>query len=454
MKKHSLPVVSIVGRPNVGKSSLFNRFVGKRHAVIEEKEGTTRDRNEKELSLGGKSFVLVDTGGFLSGQKDEMTGLVEKQIKKAIEFSDLFLFVCDGEKGPMPLDIDLSELLRKSGKKIILVVNKMDNEKRTENLPEFYVLGLGDPVGISCLHNLGIDKVLEEFLEDLPEKSQFHPRTRNPIKIAIVGRPNVGKSSFLNRVLDEERVIVHEEPGTTRDSIDSYFEKDGLSYLLIDTAGMRHKRKVKKAVDMFSMMRAKDSIDHSDVAFLLVDGMEGVTNDDGKIFDYIRYKGKGCAIIVNKWDLVKGVETSRYKNAIYRKMPEAENFPVAFISAKTGRNVLTSFHLATTLKTNLDLFINPEELKDFLEEINLEQVSIPRRERGTKFFYIIQSQISPKEFIVFVGDPRFTTDFHTSFIENRLRERFPLEGVPIRIMYRRLRKKKTKPQRTKRGPKC
>ena len=449
MKKHNLPVVSIVGRPNVGKSSLFNRFIGERHAVIEEKEGTTRDRNEKELSIGGKSFVLVDTGGFLSGVKDEMAGLVEKQIKKAIGLSDLFLFVCDVEKGPMPLDIELSGLLRKSGKKIILVVNKVDNEKRTENLPEFYVLGLGDPVGISCAHNLGIDKVLKEFLESLPEESQVDPVTRHPIKIAIVGRPNVGKSSFLNRVLDEERVIVHEEPGTTRDSIDSYFDKDGISYLLIDTAGIRHKKKVKNAVDVFSMMRAKESIDHSDVAFFLVDGMEGVTKDDGKIFDYIRYRGKGCAIIVNKWDLVKGIETSRYTNAIYRKMPEAKNFPVAFVSAKTGRNVLTSFHLATTLKTNLDLFISPEELKDFLNEISLEQVCVPRGERVTKFFYIVQSQISPKEFIVFVGDPRFVNDFHTRFIENRLRENFPLTGVPLRIMYRRLRKKKNENRITK-----
>ncbi|MGB2705346.1 MAG: ribosome biogenesis GTPase Der [Candidatus Omnitrophota bacterium] len=435
-----MPVVSIVGSPNVGKSSLFNRIAGGRHAVVEEREGTTRDRIEKQVRIKGKSLILIDTGGFLLRSKDEIYVLVKTQIEKAIGSSDVLLFVCDGEKGLLPLDLDLARVLRKSGKKIMLAVNKIDNEKRKEeNLFDFYRLGLGEPFGVSCLHNLGVKELLDGVLNVLPERSEAETEKVHPIKIAITGRPNVGKSSFLNKVLDEERAIVHEKPGTTRDSIDTYFTKDGLSFLLIDTAGIRHKRKVKTAVDIYSMMRAKNSIDRSDVALLLVDGMEGVTADDIKIFDYIREKGKGCAIIVNKWDLVKGIETSRYEEAIIRRVPDARNFPVAFISAKTGKGVLEAFNLVGSIKTNADLFIDTEALKDFMEEIKPEKVTLPRKRRPPRFCYMTQVRIFPKEFLVFVNDTRTTHPTHTAFIENRLRENFPLKGVPVRIRYKKLR---------------
>ena len=376
--ENKIPVVSIVGRPNVGKSSLFNRILGKRHAVVEEREGTTRDRNEKFMTLEDKSFKLVDTGGFITGGKDKITTLIKEQIEKAVEFSDLFIFVCDGQQGPLPLDEELANLVRKSGKKILLAVNKIDNQKRKENLLDFYGLGLGEPFGISCLHDLGVKKLTKEFIDILPLYSEVDLEKEHPIRIAIVGRPNVGKSSFLNKVLNEERVIVHDEPGTTRDSVDSYFNKDGILFLLVDTAGIRHKRKVKSAVDVYSMMRARESIDRADVVLLLVDGHEGITNDDAKIFDYIEEKGKGCAIVVNKWDLVKEIEMSRYANAVLRKMPSARHYPVAFISAKSGRNVLNAFNLVKAVKTNLDLFIDTATLRSFIKEINPEKVRISR----------------------------------------------------------------------------
>ncbi|UCD54925.1 MAG: ribosome biogenesis GTPase Der [Candidatus Omnitrophota bacterium] len=442
-----MPVISIVGRPNVGKSSLFNRVVGKRHAVVEKREGTTRDRIEKPVKTKGKIFILADTGGFLPHGTDEIRVLVKAQIEKAVLSSDALLFVCDGEKGLLPLDMDLASRLRKSGKKIILVINKIDNEKRKEDILDFYRLGLGEPFGISCLHNLGIKQLLDKIVDTIPLYSEAEIEKYHPIKIAICGRPNVGKSSFLNKVLDRERVIVHEKPGTTRDSIDTYFKKDGIMFLLIDTAGIRHRRKVKEAVDIYSMMRARDSIDRSDVAVLLIDGMEGVTNDDIKIFDYINERGKGCVIVVNKWDLVKDIEMAKYRQAILKRVPEARNFPIAFISAKTGRNVLDAFNLVKAIKTNLDLFIDTDTLNDFLKEIKPQNVSVPRRRKYPKFYHMAQVETFPKRFLVFVNDTRAVTAFHTAFIENRLRESVPLKGVPVRIIYKRQARRQRKDKR-------
>ena len=435
--KEDIPVISIVGRPNVGKSSLFNRIIKKRHAVVEETEGTTRDRIEQPVNAGGKSFILVDTGGFLSRGEDDISRLVKNQIEKAISSSDVLLLVCDGKTGLLPLDEELAGLLRKSGKKIVPVVNKTDNDKIRENLFDFYRLGLGEPCAVSSLHNLGIENLLGEITDVMPFRSGTDIERGHPIKIAIVGRPNVGKSSFLNKVLDEERVLVHDEPGTTRDSVDTLFRKDGITFLLIDTAGIRHKRKVKSAVDVYSIMRARDAIIRADVALLLVDGMEGVTKDDARIFDYVREAGKGCVIIVNKWDLVKEIETARYKNAVLRKIPEARNFPLAFVSSKTGKNALKTFNLVKSIKTNLDLFIDEDTLSDFLKSIRPADVGTSRKRRIPRFYYMAQVSTSPKEFVVFVDNPKDVADFHTAFIENRLRESFPLAGIPVRVKYRK-----------------
>lgn len=440
MANNKAPVVSIVGRPNVGKSSLFNRAVGQRHAVVEAREGTTRDRVQRLVTFRDKSFILVDTGGFRPSGEDELEAMVGRQIEKAVQASDAILFICDGEAGLTPIDIDMSRVLRKSGKKIILAVNKIDNEKRKENILDFYELGLGEPYPVSCLHNLGIKELFKALAGVLPDKSALRDETRTPIKIAICGKPNVGKSSFLNKVLGEERVIVHEIPGTTRDSIDIDFEKDGVLFLLIDTAGIRHKRKVKKAVDVYSMMRSGEAIERCDVALLLIDAMEGVTNDDARIFEFILESGKGCVLIINKWDLVKNIEMSRYKSAVFKKIPQAADFPVVFVSSKTGRNVEEAFGLTKAIKTNFDLFIDKDTLKNFLDDIEPEYVKAPRKRRAPRFYGMIQERAVPKEFVIFVNDTLSVTDLHTAFIENRLRETFPLEGVPIKISYRRRKK--------------
>jgi len=426
--------VSIVGRPNVGKSSLFNRILRTRHAVVLKKEGTTRDSVEKSVMINGKNIIFIDTGGFLTGEKNELYALVKKQIERAVESSELLLFVCDGGEGLMPLDIDLAMVLRKMDKKILLVINKIDNEERRNNLADFYKLGLGDPRMASCEHKIGIEAIIDE-VSALVGSSTEDDAKADPIKVACVGRPNVGKSSFLNKVIDEERLIVHEAPHTTRDSVDVYFEKDGLSFLLIDTAGMRHKRKIKFAVETYSIMRSEESVRRSDIAFLVIDGMEGVTSDDARIFDFIVNAGKGCVIVVNKWDLVKGIETSRYCNAIYKKMARARHFPVVFLSAKTGRNVKEAFNLISSIKTNSELSIDSEALKDFIENMDSRNALPICSMRQTRLF--------PKEFTVYVRNPALIKNEHRAFLENRLRESFPLSGMSVKIFFKKRKRGKT-----------
>ena len=433
-----IPVVAIVGRPNVGKSSLFNRIARERHSVVQKVEGTTRDRIEKLVSFKDRRFIITDTGGFSHEfESGSVYSLIRQQIENAVRASDMLLFVCDGETGPMPLDFDLAASLRKSGKKITLVINKIDNDKRKDMLVDFYELGLGEPLGISCTHNLGMEELGDEIIKNIPPEKEGEIQKNQPIKIAICGRPNVGKSSFLNKIMDEERVLVHDKPGTTRDSVDVNFEKDGVLFTLIDTAGIRHKKKVKEAVDVYSMMRARESIDHADIAIVLIDGLEGVANDDVKIFDYITASGKGCVIAINKWDMVKNVEMSRYQTAVLRRIPEARNFPFVFISAKTGRNVLNAFDEVKAIKTNQDLVIDADTLTEFLENINPEGVRIKLKTKPPRFYSMKQLTAFPKEFLIFVSNVSNVTKMHTSFIENRLRETFPLKGIPTKIIYKK-----------------
>ncbi|MBN1354028.1 MAG: ribosome biogenesis GTPase Der [Candidatus Omnitrophica bacterium] len=448
MKSKKIALVSIVGRPNVGKSSLFNRIVGRREAVVEKREGTTRDVKEKSVNYKGRAFLLADTGGFTMRGEDRISVLVKNQIRKAVSASDVLLFVCDGEEGALPFDTELGEILRRSGKKIVLAVNKIDNDKRSENILDFYSLGLGEPFAVSSLHNRGIENLLSAVLEALPECACGEAVSPNPIKVAIVGRPNVGKSSLLNKILDEERVIVHEKPGTTRDSVDVDFEKDGAKFLLIDTAGIRHKRKVREAVDVYSVMRAKDAIERCDIALLVIDGMEGLTSDDMKIFDYIVQSEKGCVIVVNKWDIVKNTEMSRYKNAITRVMPQARNFPVVFVSAKSGRNVFTVFDLVKSMKTNMDIFLDSDILRDFLDSIDPDRVKVSSRKLPPRFYSITQVRPYPKEFLVLVNSTKAVTASHSAFMENRLRHSFPLKGMPVKLTYKKFRRSGKKRRRS------
>jgi len=428
--------VCIVGRPNVGKSTLFNRIIKKRHAVVHRTSGTTRDRVEALYEDEGGAFKLVDTGGFLKGSFDKISSLVKRQIERAIAQADILLFVCDISAGITPQDEELLPVLRRSGKKVFLVVNKADTEDLKEAAYDFYKFGLGDPYAVSAIHNCGIDILIEDVLK-AARPTEAKEAREVIYKVAIAGKPNVGKSLFLNTLLDEERVIVDSAPGTTRDSVDTYLKKDGDFFLLIDTAGIRHKRKVKGAIDVYSMMRSKEAIERADVTFLLIDGYDGLRNDDVRIFNFIIERGKCCVLVVNKWDLVKDMEMSAYKAAMIRKLPVIADYPIVFASAKTSRNVISAIDMVKYVSSNSERRVKTRQLNEFLKFFKRQSAKLTKR--LPKLYYIVQASVKPPTFVVFVNDTELVKKEFTSFLERSLREKFFFLGSPIRITYRRKR---------------
>ncbi|MFH1305838.1 MAG: ribosome biogenesis GTPase Der [Candidatus Omnitrophota bacterium] len=441
-----IPAVCIVGRPNVGKSSLFNCLLEERRAVVVSQAGTTRDRNEATLALNGGKIKLVDTGGYLSGDKDELSQSIKKQIYQAMEEASVLLLVTDAVEGVSPYDKEVALLLRKFSKPVILIANKVDNQKRENDALEFYQLGFGRPEMISCVHRKGIRGVrarLKKLVGDIALTSAEGPSSG--LKIAVVGRPNVGKSSFINSLMARERVIVSDTPGTTRDSVDTIFNCEGNDYILIDTAGIRHKRKVKNPVDAYSVMRSADSIRRADVAVLLLDAAEGVTKDDIGILSLIEESGKACLVVVNKWDLaqeVGGVSAEDYKKHLLYASSWLGKFPISFISAKTGKGVMETLSVIRVLNANLDLDVSTPFLNRIFEKKDPSRVPIPRSKKRPNFLYITQSGQRPVEFKFFVSDPTSVRPAHLNFIENQLRSNLPLLGIPIKINMRRSKKKK------------
>lgn len=445
MERHSdIPAICIVGRPNVGKSSLFNCLIGQRRAVVVEQSGTTRDRVEAIIHLGTRSVKLVDTGGFAPGDKDDLSMQVKDQIYWAMEEASVILLVTDTTMGVTPYDIEVATLLRKFAKSVIVVANKTDNEKLAGDAYEFYQLGFGEPEPVSCLHRNGIKGLKKLVQESLGEAEEEKPQKDvDYLKIAIVGRPNVGKSSLINNILDRNRIIVSDIPGTTRDSIDTHFSYGGDDFLLIDTAGMRHKRKIKMPVDSYSMMRSKESIKRADVVMLLLDAADGATKDDLGILSFIEETGKAALVLVNKWDL--GEETEDLSQEEYLKhlvyaSSVLNKFPVYFVSAKTGKNVLNMLEVAKLLNANLDQKISTPFLNKIFDKNDPGRVPVPRAKKRPNFLYIVQASTRPVEFKYFVNDPRNVLSSHMSFIENQLRANLPLSGIPIRVNIRKSRK--------------
>ncbi|NQT33030.1 MAG: ribosome biogenesis GTPase Der [Candidatus Omnitrophica bacterium] len=445
---NSLPAISIVGRPNVGKSSLFNCLLKERRAVVVEQSGTTRDRVEAFIHLDKLGVKLVDTGGYHSRDKGHISLEVQQQIFSAMDEAAFMVMVVDAKSGLTPADEEIAALLRKFDKPVLLVANKTDNDKVKNNIVEFYELGFGEALAVSCLHRRGIRSLknnLLKFIGDVKEEPE--KKDLKYLKIAIVGRPNVGKSSFVNKMLTRNRVIVSDTPGTTRDSIDTHFSCDGDEYILIDTAGMRHRRKIRAAVDVYSIMRAKGSIERADVAILLIDAADGVTKDDLGILDFIEEKGTACLILVNKWDLAEGVDDltrEEYEKEIVAEYNRISKYPLSFISCKTGKDVLTSLPMVKLLDANLDHKASTPFLNKIFEKNNPSKVSIPRRKKRPNFLYILQSSTRPVEFRFFVNDPSSVLPAHMSYIENKLRENLPLSGIPIKIRIRKSRRVKLK----------
>jgi len=418
------PTIAIVGRPNVGKSTLFNAIVGRRKAITECASGTTRDRLHSACTHADRSFSLVDTGGFISKPTGGIQKQVSRQISQAIAEANALIFVCDAQSGLAPLDFEMADQLRKSDKPVFLAVNKADNNSLKEACVDFYRLGLDTPYPVSALHRSGIKALLDEATAGIGKAGQ---KEEPPdIKLAIVGRPNAGKSSMLNRIINEDRVIVDDMPGTTRDSLDSHFRLDDKNFLLIDTAGIRHKKRLKDSATFYGVARSYQAIRRSDVCAVLIDAFCGPKKDDFRILDYIIKEEKGCILVVNKWDLIKNVTMHDYEVALKKAFGFMDFAPCVFASALTGRNALKVLKEAAQIFKRRQQRHPVKELNDFLTKI--KQVK-----------FVTQIGIDPPHFLIFTSDVRAAKK-ESNFIKNRLREKFDLNGTPIILNFRRHKK--------------
>lgn len=438
----SRPIVAIVGRPNVGKSTLFNRLVGERRAIVEDLPGTTRDRVYGSSDWGGIEFTVVDTAGLQDERElataslNEIAKSTRAQAQSAIDEADVIVFLVDSKAGVTSGDHDVAELLRRADKPTILVANKADNMERRADAVEFYELGLGEPVAISSIHGAGSGDLLDRIVEALPEYEE-EPETEGP-NIAIVGRPNVGKSRLLNALLGQERSIVSDVPGTTRDSLDTQLEWAGRPLTLIDTAGIRRKGRVEQGIEHFSVIRSMRAIDRSDVVLLVIDATESFTAQDLHIAGYVEEQKKGLVVVVNKWDLVeKDSSTMEEYRARAREaldfMPYA---PLTFISAKFGQRVQQVLEAALQVVAERNRRIPTAQLNKMLRDAVATHPPASKPGKWLKFYYATQVDIAPPTFVFFCNDPVQVHFSYRRYLENQLREQFSFSGTPIRMSFR------------------
>ena len=432
------PIVAIVGRPNVGKSTLFNKIAGKRISIVEDTPGITRDRIYADAEWSGHEFTLIDTGGIEPAATDTILSQMRDQAELAVDMADVILFLVNIRDGMTAADNDVSAMLRKCGKPVILVCNKVDSPgKPPMEMYEFYNLGIGDPVPISSIHGLGVGDLLDEVIKMLPEDDS-EDDLEGAIKVAVIGKPNAGKSSLINRILGENRVIVSDIAGTTRDAIDSIYEKDGKKYVLIDTAGMRKRGKINEVVERYSVVRALAAVDRADACVIMVDASEGLTEQDTKIAGYAHESGKASVIAVNKWDIIEK-ETNTMKNFQLR-LKEGFNFmmyaPSVFISAKTGQRVDELFGVIDSIVEENSKRISTGLLNDVINEA-IAMVQPPSdKGKRLKIYYATQASVKPPTFVLFVNNAELAHYSYIRYLENQLRARFGFEGTPIKFIIR------------------
>lgn len=440
----SKPLVAIVGRPNVGKSTFFNKMAGKRISIVEDTPGVTRDRVHADVEWLGHSFTLIDTGGIDPKSDDELLSQMRAQAQIAMDLADVICFFTDARDGLTDDDRDVANLLRRTGKPVLLVVNKIDYMGLNDQMYEFYELGLGDPIGISSVNMLGFGDLLDEIIRLLPEDNNTEAEESSPIQIAIVGRPNVGKSSLTNRLLGQERTMVSDIPGTTRDAIDTPFTaEDGTAYNIIDTAGIRRKRSVEdESLEHFSILRSIAAIRRCDVALLLINAEDGVTEQDTKIAGLIHEEGKAVVIIVNKWDLIEK-ETGtfeKYQKEVLSALKFMDYAPVLCISAKSGQRVNTVFQTVKAVYETACRRITTGVLNDVLNDaMNALQPPI-QGTRRLKIYYATQCAVQPPTFILFVNDETLMVFSYERYLENFFRKTFNFTGTPIRFILRERKK--------------
>jgi GTP-binding protein len=432
-------IVAIVGRPNVGKSTLFNRIIGERDAIVDPQSGVTRDRHYGEAHWNGKKFTVIDTGGYVPESKDVFEAAIREQVWIAIEEADVIVFVVDGITGVTPLDVEIAKILRQTNKKVVLAVNKIDNEKSEIYTAQFYELGVGEPFPISALHGRKIGDFLDEVVKDLPSVDGEEKNEEDQIKVAIVGQPNVGKSSFVNAVLGENRTIVTDIPGTTRDSIDTQFEYNGNKFLLIDTAGLRKRSKIKESIEFYSAIRALKALQRCDVAVVMLDATCGLERQDLRIIGEAAELKKGIVIAVNKWDLVeKDANTAlEYEHALKSRLKVFDYVPVVFISAKTKQRIFKVLDLAKVVHDERAKRIKTSELNKVLFPIVKETPPPAVSGKEIKIKYVTQVKSSPPVFAFFANFPDDIPEHYKRFLENKIRENFGFIGVPLTIIFKR-----------------
>lgn len=431
------PLVALVGRPNVGKSALFNRMTRRNRALVEDVPGTTRDRNYGVVEWSGRVFRLVDTGGLIESDIDPFSPLVRRGVQQAIEEADAVLFVVDATTGPIAADFEVAEMLRRAGRPVILVANKTDTSAGRTGLSEFFSLGLGEPQSVSAIHGQGVGDLLDvvlDHVQGVPPAEAEDPR----IRVAIVGRPNVGKSSLVNAVLGEERVLVSEVAGTTRDPIDTPFEFAEHQMLLVDTAGIRRRGRVERGVERHSVQRAENSIDRADVVVVVVDFEEVLTAQDTHIAGYAVDAGKGMILVVNKWDLAEDrsgrADLLKALDYRYKFAPWA---PVLFTSALTGEGVQDLLELCVHVAEVRQRRVQTSELNRVIHRAMAEHGPPTIRHKKLKVMYVTQAEVAPPTFVFFVNDPELVHFSYGRFLENRLREAFDFTGTAIKLVYRR-----------------
>ena len=435
------PIIAIVGRPNVGKSVLFNRIVGRKKAIVEDEPGVTRDRNYADVEWEKNAFTLIDTGGFEPVSKDRMFIQMREQCQLAMDEADVILFVMDGKEGLTPSDKEITDILRRLNKPVFYIVNKIDIPKHEEKTFEFYGLGVEEIHSISAEHGYGVGGLMDEVIKALPRLTE-EKWGQDVAKVAVVGRPNVGKSSLINRLLGYKRVIVDEAPGTTRDAIDTLFVRDGKRYVLIDTAGIRRKSRISLRLEKYSIVEALRTIDRSDVALLLLDSKEGVTDQDSHIGGFIHEKGKGCILLVNKWDLIEKESNTmvEYERRVYSNLKYLSYAPILFISAFTGQRVKKVLDVVDRVAEQAKKKIPTSQLNKRLGQW-VENFPPPlHRNRRVKLNYITQVSIIPPTFAIYTNSPDGIHFSYERFLINQIREAFGYEGVPIRLKFRKKRK--------------
>ena len=432
------PIVAIVGRPNVGKSMLFNRLVGQRLSIVEDTPGVTRDRLYADCEWGGRTFTLVDTGGIEPNTDSEILQFMRDQAELAIQTACVIVLVCDLKTGVTAADMDVANMLLRSKKPVILAVNKSDSIGEPDPIfYEFYNLGLGDPIAVSAVHGHGTGDLLEECLQYFPPEAE-EETDDDIIRVAVIGKPNAGKSSLVNRILGENRVIVSDIAGTTRDAVDSYFENDKGKYCFIDTAGMRKKSKVNDRVEKFSVLRANMAIDRADVCLIMIDANDGVTEQDTKVAGLAHEAGKACIIVVNKWDIVEKDDKTmdHMRKQVQADLSYMTYAPIIFISALTGQRVDRLFDLINYVNDQAAMRIKTGVLNSLLADATARVQPPTDKGRRLKIYYMTQIGVKPPHFVIFCNDARLFHFSYQRYIENQIRSTFGMEGTPIRLTIR------------------